>query len=121
MKRILIVDDNIEILDVLEVAFEGQGFEVCKISEGKKVFEAVKEFSPNIILLDVYLDDINGVTICNELKSQSETKHIPIVMFSAHTNAETVLKACTAEAFVGKPFNIHSLTELIETHLNKVA
>lgn len=121
MKRILVVDDNIDILDVLEVAFEGQGYEVRTVSDGKNVLAAVKEFSPNIILLDVYLDDINGVTICNELKSQGETKHIPIVMFSAHTNAETVLKACTAEAFVGKPFNIHRLTELIDTQLNKVA
>ena len=120
MKRILVVDDNTGVLEVLGIAFEARGFEVYKLTDGKKVPDTVKDFSPDVILLDVFLEDTNGITICNQLKSQSETKHIPVVMFSAHTNAERVLNLCSANAFVEKPFDINRLTAVIESQLIRV-
>lgn len=69
MKRILIVDDDIDILEVLQIAFEARGHEVFILSDGKKVSESIKQFSPAVILLDVFLRDTNGITICNQLKT----------------------------------------------------
>lgn len=113
--KLLVVDDNIDILEILQIAFEAKGHEVLTLSDGLKVFDAFKQFSPDAILLDVFLGDINGVTVCNQLKSNPRTKHIPVVLFSAHATAETILNACPADGFVGKPFNIHRLIEIIES------
>ena len=113
--KLLVVDDNIDVLEILQIAFEAKGHEVFTLSDGLKVSESFKQFSPDVILLDVFLGDINGVTICNEFKSNPDTKHIPVILFSAHANAETILNACPADGFVGKPFNISRLIELIES------
>ncbi|HUS02347.1 MAG TPA: response regulator [Chitinophagaceae bacterium] len=120
MKRILVVDDDIDILEVLQIAFEAKGYEVFILSDGKEISENIKQFSPGIILLDVFLGDTNGVTICNQLKSHADTKHIPVILFSSHLNMETILKTCAADAFIGKPFNLNHLIELVERELSKV-
>ena len=113
--KLLVVDDNTEILEILQIAFEARGHEVCKLSDGQEVLGGLKQFSPDVILLDVFLGDTNGVMICNELKSNAGTKHIPVVLFSAHATAETILNACPADGFIGKPFNINRVIELIES------
>ena len=117
MKRLLIVDDNPDILEILQIAFEARGFEVETIARGEETIKTVASFKPDVILLDVFLGAVNGIDICNELKSKPETKPIFIVMFSAHSKAQDVLKLCSAEAFVGKPFNIFHLTEVIESQV----
>lgn len=119
MKRILIVDDNIDILEALQIAFEARGYEVCKLSDGLKVSDSIRQFSPGVILLDVFLGETNGVSICNQLKSHADTKHIPVILFSANSNSEDILKACPANGFIGKPFNLNHLIELIELKINR--
>lgn len=121
MKRLLVVDDNSDILEILQIAFQANGFEVYQLADGEKVLETVEQFSPDIILLDVFLGSTNGTIICSELKSKPQTKHIPVIMFSAHSNAETVLKSCPADDFVAKPFSIHKMIQVIESHLDKNA
>ena len=116
MKRLLVVDDNPDILEILQIAFEARGFEVLTIPDGEQTFKSVESFKPDVILLDVFLGTVNGIDICNELKSNPGTKDISIVMFSAHSKSDDVLKLCSADAFVGKPFNIFHLTEVIEFH-----
>jgi DNA-binding response OmpR family regulator len=114
MKRILVVDDDIDILEVLQIAFEAKGYEVFTLSDGKKVSKNIEKFSPDVILLDVFLEDTNGVTICNQLKSHPETKHIRVILFSAHSKAEGIVQSCAADGFIGKPFNLNHLMELVE-------
>ena len=113
--KLLVVDDNIDILEILQIAFEARGHEVSILSGGLKIDESIKQFSPDAILLDVFLGEMNGATICNELKSNPATKHIPVILFSAHADAKTILNTCPADGFVGKPFNIQRLIELIES------
>lgn len=119
MKRILVVDDNPDILEILQIGFEAKGFNVLTLADGEQVSESIQRFSPDIILLDVYLGRSNGLTICSELKSKPETKHIPIVMFSAHVTGDAILKICGADGFVAKPFNINHLTQVIELQLER--
>lgn len=117
MKRILVVDDNIEILDVFKVLLEIKDYVVFTLANGGKVLETINQFSPHVILLDIFLGGYNGIDICKELKSLTYTKHIPIIMISAHSDAETILRTCQADAFIPKPFDLPHLITEIETQI----
>ena len=117
MKRLLVVDDDIDLLEIIQTVFKERGYEVLIISNGEETVKNVEEFSPDIILLDAFIEGSNGAIICSLLKSRPETKHIPVVMFSALANAEEIFEICNADAFVGKPFDINHLAHVIEEQL----
>lgn len=116
-KRILVVDDNIDILDVVRMFLESNGFDVRTISKGESIAHEVETFSPDLMLLDVYLRGSNGVEICNHLKGNPTTRHIPIIMFSASTNDYLILRKCAADDFIPKPFDEKVLVEKINNLL----
>lgn len=113
MKRVLIVDDNNDILWVVETILKRYGFDVMTTLRGEEVLANTKKFSPQLILLDVFLSGIDGIEVCNTLKSTPETKDIPIIMFSAHTNFSDIKKFCKADDFVAKPFDTNELVKKI--------
>jgi len=113
MNRVLIVDDNRDILWVVEVILKRYGFEVMTTLKGEEVLSKTKMFSPQLILLDVFLSGIDGIDICNTLKSTPETKDIPVIMISAHTNFKEVKKFCRADDFMSKPFDANELVRKI--------
>ena len=113
MKRILIVDDDVDILNVLNVVLKFHGFEVISTQLGTEVVTKTLSFSPNLILLDVFLSGIDGRDVCNKLKEDSETKKIPVIMFSAHSNKKEILQYCQADDFIAKPFDITELVSKI--------
>ena len=114
MKRILVVDDNADILDIVRIFLERNGYEVLTINKGDDILNNVVNYSPQIILLDVYLRGSNGVEICNQLKANASTRHIPIIMFSAQTNDYLILRKCAADDFISKPFDENVLVEKID-------
>lgn len=118
MKRILIVDDDADMLFSIKIFLELKGYEVTTSPHGEDAVNHVVDFCPHIILLDVYLRGSNGVEICNRLKSSSLTRHIPIIMFSAESNGYLILRKCAADDFVSKPFDEKILLSIIE-HLLK--
>lgn len=122
MKRVLIVDDNTDILWVVETILRRYGFDVMTTLRGEEVLAKTMKFSPQLILLDVFLSGIDGIQVCNTLKSTPETKNIPIIMFSAHTNFSDLKKFCKADDFVAKPFDTNELVKKInhqiQTHYN---
>ena len=109
MKRVLVIDDNTDILELVSIIFKRNGYEIVTSPKGEETFSHVETFSPQIILLDVFLAGIDGREICKELKSNPLTKNIPIIMFSAHSKAEEILNVCTADDFIAKPFDINEI------------
>ncbi len=112
MKRVLVVDDNQEILNVIEIVLQGEGYDVICVDTGKDLKEKVIDSQPNLILLDIMLGAYNGLVLCKELKSDPKTLMVPIVMISASHNVDDT--NCNAEGFIAKPFEIDYL-------INKVA
>lgn len=113
---ILVVDDDPGILDALRMLFESEGYRVLTCAKGDYV-EALRENTgalPDVIVLDVLLSGKDGRTICRTLKSEEATRHIPIVMISAHPAAEQSVKEVGADAFVAKPFAIDELLDTVE-------
>jgi DNA-binding response OmpR family regulator len=113
MNRVLIVDDNTDILWVVEVILKRYGFEVLTTLRGEEVLSKTKSFSPQLILLDVFLSGVDGIDVCNILKSTPETKDIPVIMISAHTNFKEIKKFCKADDFIAKPFDANELVKKI--------
>lgn len=111
MKKVLIVDDNSDILWVVETILKRYGFKVFTTLRGEEVMAKTKKYNPQLILLDVFLSGVDGIEVCNTLKSTPETKDIPIIMFSAHTNSKDVMKFCKANDFVPKPFDSNELVK----------
>lgn len=114
MNRILIVDDNNDILWVVEIILKRYGFEVISTLKGEEVLSKTMEFRPNLILLDVFLSGVDGIDVCNSLKSNPQTKDIPVIMISAHTNFKEIKKFCKADDFIAKPFDANELVRRIK-------
>jgi CheY-like chemotaxis protein len=117
-KKILVVDDEPDILEFLQVILEEEGYTVATTDKGEYVEKLHDGGLPDLILLDVLLSGKDGREIVKQLKSQEETKHIPVIMFSAHPSAEATARACGAEDFVAKPFDIPVLLEKVEQYLS---
>jgi DNA-binding response OmpR family regulator len=121
MNRVLIVDDNYDILWVVEVILKRYGFDVMTTLKGEEVLSKTKTFSPQLILLDVFLSGIDGIDVCNTLKSTPETRDIPVIMISAHTNFKEVKKFCKADDFISKPFDANELVRKINHFIGNSA
>ena len=119
MNRILVIDDNRAILDVVKVILEGQGYIVEVRHDGNEAYEHALIFQPSLILLDVYLGSMDGREICRKLKSSEATKGIPIIMFSAQSKIEEVLTQCNANDFMAKPFDVSELLGKVRFHLKR--
>jgi DNA-binding response OmpR family regulator len=110
-KKILVVDDDPDILEALQFTLEDAGYEVTTTEKGEYA-ENLRDTNgglPDVIILDVLLSGKDGRVICQKLKSQEDTRHIPILMMSAHPNAKQSVKAVGADDFVAKPFDVDEL------------
>lgn len=116
-KRILIVDDEPDILEFLQVILEEEGYGVVTSDKGEYLEQLHNGGLPDLILVDVLLSGKDGREIVKYLKSQKETKTIPVIMFSAHPSAEETARQAGAEDFLAKPFDIDSLLAKISRHL----
>lgn len=121
-KKILAVDDNHAILDALNDILSFEGYEVVTLSDGRSIFEAIAESRPDLILLDVMLDDLDGREICHAIKDDRNTNHIPVILISATHNLQDTLKTPGApNDFIAKPFDIEYLLTKIDTQLHQAA
>lgn len=119
MKKVLIVDDNKDIVWVVETILKRYGFEVLSTLRGEDVMTKVQHFNPQLTLLDVFLSGIDGIDLCNNLKTNPNTKDIPVIMFSAHTNRDDVMRFCNADDFLPKPFDVNDLIKKINYQIER--
>jgi two-component system alkaline phosphatase synthesis response regulator PhoP len=114
-KRILVVDDDPGILASLQLLLEDAGYEVqTSTRDGEVIQQLLQTQAPDLILLDILLSGHDGRTICKNLKSHEDTRHIPIILMSAHPNSEAMSEEAGADSFLAKPFDMDVLLEQIE-------
>ncbi|WP_245681363.1 response regulator [Arcticibacter eurypsychrophilus] len=117
-KKILAVDDNLAILDVLEELLSWEGYDVIKLADGHHIFEIIEVVHPDLILLDVMLDTLDGREICMKIKQNKSIQHIPIIMISATHDLKSFLNNPGApDDFVEKPFDLDHLLMKISHQL----
>ena len=111
MKKVLVVDDDRDLLEMVEMALTEQGFEVSTLEEGKSFFTEIQNFEPDVILLDVFLNDADGRELCHQLKSDPSLKDIPVALYSAGHMSNATIVNSKANMYITKPFNIQQLGE----------
>lgn len=117
MAKILIVDDEVEILEVVSLLLTMHGFTVQKLSDAGKAVSEINTFNPDVVLLDVNLSGYDGRKICKQLKSaDSAYKDIPIILFSAMHDLHLTYPECEATDFISKPFDNNKLVEKIKKY-----
>jgi len=117
-KRILVLDDDLAILEVLGDVLEYSGYKVNKLSRGDKVFEKINEYHPDLILLDVMLAEMDGREICRKIKQDDRSADIPVILISAtHDLSKCLHQKGAPNDFVAKPFDIDNLLDKIEHQL----
>ena len=116
-KKILVVDDEPDILEFLQELLEQEGYAVAITDKAEYVEKLHDGGLPDLILIDVLLSGKDGREIVKHLKSQEETRHVAVIMFSAHPNAKETARAAGADDFVAKPFEMDDILAKIAIHL----
>jgi two-component system phosphate regulon response regulator PhoB len=120
MFRILIIDDDVDLLFLGSSLLKQRGFEVFSLSSADEAFEIVRSFRPHLILLDVKLGDQDGRDICLKLKRDPETNFVKIILYSAFPETSVEYSKYRADDFVVKPYEFNHLVERIRHHLDRL-
>lgn len=115
MKKILIVDDDLDLLDGLNSLLSNKGYQIKTLSDGATALPVSQAFHPDAIILDVNLPGINGKEVCRRLKQDYQTKCIPIIMISADADQKDIWATCQADEFLEKPFSLRILFSKLES------
>lgn len=117
MGKILAVDDDKDILDVIQYILEDSGYEVHALSDGTLLFDKIRSLTPDLILLDIMLGNLDGRELCRAVKTSEETRNIPVVMISASHVAGSIDQKGAPDSFIAKPFDINDLLGVVKGHL----
>jgi len=119
MPKILIVEDEGDILDFLKIRLEANNYEVIGACDGKEGYEKACKENPDLVLLDLMLPEIDGYWVCNLLKHDSRYGDVPIIIITAKSGDEEqrLAKECGADAYMQKPCDIEVLLAKIASLL----
>ena len=114
-KRVLLADDEPAILKIIGKRLEVAGFHVIAAMDGQAALLKAHQESPDLIILDVMMPQLDGFEVCTRLKQDPRFKHIPVIMFTAKDQDEDYWKgkACGADAFISKPAGAQALDQLV--------
>lgn len=109
--RILVVEDDFDISNMLRIYFSGQGYEVQVAPRGGDALSMTRKQLPNLIMLDIMLPDMNGYDVCRELRTTTRTSHIPIIFLTQRDERSDRIAGLElgADDYVTKPFDIEEL------------
>lgn len=133
-RKILVVDDDPEIIILLQIGLEKYGFEVVSGKDGKEAIDLTRTHQPDLILMDVMMPDVDGFEACKAIKREQAIGFIPIIFVTAKGSLPDIVEGLKfGDDYLAKPFNIHEviarvrsmlrikeLTEQLE-HLTKAA
>ncbi len=118
--RILIVEDEPSVADLIEAVLVGEGYIVAIAPDGVQGLMLARDWSPDLILMDIMLPGVDGTTAIRRLKADAETADIPIVAMSAGRNIRSQsLELADADAALSKPFDIDALLAQVSFHLSR--
>jgi len=121
-ERILIVDDEEDILELIRYNLELEGYDVICAGNGEQCLELADRHSPDLIVLDLMMPGIDGLDVCKNLKNNSELKPIPIIMLTAKSSESDIVIGLElgADDYIVKPFSPRVLVARIKSHLRRI-
>lgn len=120
MAKLMLVDDNVDILELLSDLLVEQGYEVVPARSGESALMRVKDEHPDLILLDIDMPGMSGIDVCSRLKSDSDTSPIPVIILSGTIEDSLWQDAENAgcDKLISKPPDVEELTGCIQELLN---
>lgn len=115
-KKILIIEDDEDIVDIMSVILKEEGYKVNILTHGD-VIDDIKADIPDLILCDIWLPKRKGTEICKILKADPDTAHIPFIVISTAMNLPQIARKCGADGYIEKPFQIRELVDIVKTYL----
>jgi two-component system alkaline phosphatase synthesis response regulator PhoP len=121
-EKILIVEDEKDIVKMLEYNLKKEGFRTLSCNDGEEALSLAKSEQPGLVLLDLMLPGIDGLEVCKTLKQEEKTAHIPIIMLTAKAQEadKVVGLELGADDYVTKPFSLRELLARIKAVLRRV-
>ncbi len=119
-KRILLVDDEKDLVYAVTLQLEAANFEVLPAYDGQEALDKVRKEKPDLIILDLMLPKIDGFKVCRMLKFDEKYKHIPVILFTARAQEsdKEIGKEVCADSYITKPFDPQQLLSKIKELLN---
>ena len=114
MQKILVVDDDKDLLEMVEMILSRLGYQITTLAKGSVFLNVVESIRPDIILLDIFLGDADGRNLCYQMKLQPVYENIPVILYSAGQIPLSTIEHSKADEFITKPFNIKQLMEKIK-------
>ena len=117
MARILVIDDDKPMLEMVKSILDNEGYVVETISDWTIVFDKIRQYKPDLIILDIFISGSDGRVICKELKKSKTTTNIPVILFSATNRLEAYTKDSNAQGYLKKPFDTMDLVNIVKETL----
>jgi CheY-like chemotaxis protein len=117
-KKILILDDDPDILQICTIVLKKKGFEVIAFNNSNNILEQVSNHQPDVILMDNWIPGPGGIEATRILKDDSEWQNIPVIFFSANSNVTQLASEARADYFLQKPFDIAELEDIVNEAIN---
>lgn len=121
MKKILIVEDEKNIVLSLKMYLKKLGFEILAVDNGVDGVKMAQKYIPDLIMLDIVLPKMNGYLVCEALKQEDTTSKIPIVFISAKSREDDINKAFKVggDHYIVKPFNHKEIKKVVDKYLKE--
>lgn len=118
-QRILIVEDEESLLKLESILLTSKGYQVQGVASGAAALDAIAEDPPDLVLLDIMLPEIDGFEVCQRIKQNETTKHIPVIMLTAKKSREDMSRGekVGADWYITKPFKSAMVIETIQRFL----
>jgi CheY-like chemotaxis protein len=117
IKRVLIFDDDVDILQICTIVLRKKGFEVVTLNNSNQVVGQVRSRRPDVIIMDNWIPGPGGIEATRLLKLSPETQDIPVIFFSANSNVAQLALDAHADYFLQKPFDITELEAIVQMAL----
>ncbi|HEX4373313.1 MAG TPA: response regulator [Puia sp.] len=116
--RILVVEDNPDILELYTIMLGHNNYQILGKNRAEEIEPVIRNFSPDVIVLDMLLAGVDGLDVCKQIKDDPSTRHIPVIMVSAHASGLERSAEAGAEFFIAKPFEMATFLNTISRAIN---
>jgi len=115
--KIIICDDEQEILDITQMILEDEGFEVIPVIDSTRVEQIIQEEKPDLLLIDLWMPGLSGNQVVAALRLNAHIQDIPVIVISASRDGKQIAFASGADDFLEKPYDIDALIEVVKKRI----
>jgi two-component system cell cycle response regulator DivK len=118
-KKVLILDDDIDILQICSIVLKKKGFDVSTLNSSSQIIDNVRTCQPDVILMDNWIPGPGGIEATRQLKNTPDLQSIPVIFFSANSNVTQLASEAKADYFLQKPFDITELEAIVQVAITQ--